>query len=174
LRSEYDYRLGMTATLERDGDAGVDRLLLPFFGSKVFSYSYREAVPEGVVSPFALTLLGVDLDPEERRAHDLLSRRVSRARAVLGAVIPRSADAAEFNRRVNALAARGDRIGLTAREYLTATRARRQVLANCRAKLDAVQSLAPLIDSARGTVVFSQTITLAEEAARRLLEARSG
>lgn len=170
LAACYSFRLGLTATLERSGDEGVGQHLLPYFGSTVFHYAYKQAVRENVVAPFRLLFLGVDLGSEERMTYDDLTEKASRYRARLiqaGALSPANVDQHAEIRKI-AAGNGNDPLVIAARQYENFLRQRRMLLAECSAKVDALSELASLMRASSGAVVFTQTIDIAEDSAARL------
>lgn len=160
LRSGHRSRLGLTATLERSDD-GVRRVLLPYFARAFPAYGYDRAVPEGVVSPFRLALVGVHLTADEGGRHADLSDRLARlAKLLQRHVLPTR----PFLEEVSRLAGRQDDAGRLASGFLALVSARRDLLASCQGKAALVPELAPL---ARGTraLVFTERKDAAKAAA---------
>ena len=168
LQEEYVGRLGLTATLERGGDDGVDQRLLPFFRSKVFTYTYEQAVPDGVVAPFALVFLGVDLNMDEQVAYERFSRRITRARAILVPLGVFRGTPGQIQSNLAECRRKGGELRRAVDDYDKATRGRRNLLAEVQSKPEALAELAPLVSASHGTVVFSQKIAAAERAAEVL------
>ena len=168
LRPTYRRRLGLTATYERNDD-GVERVLNPFFGGVVYTYDYERAVPDGVVAPFRVALLGVSLSRPERVKYDGLSDELDQLTIKLRrAVDPRQPYLEQISRL-----AQGqwrDPITKAARAYLKGRQERLVLLAECDAKRKVVEQLAPLVSTAR-TLVFTEQKQAAEDAAQRLRKA---
>ncbi|MDQ2738170.1 MAG: DEAD/DEAH box helicase family protein [Actinomycetota bacterium] len=74
LHPQFDWRLGLTATYERDDD-GHRRFLDAYFGGVVFRLWYDRALKDKVIAPFEVTLVGVDLMPRESADYQELSDR---------------------------------------------------------------------------------------------------
>jgi superfamily II DNA or RNA helicase len=160
LHPQFDQRLGLTATLERPDD-GVDEQLLPYFGQVVHSYGFREALADQVIAPFRIATLGVELTPSERERYE---ENRDRATAARNQLIRRfglpSSPFGDFLAEVTA-ASKGSftsPLTRTARRYLAAFHAYREVLASTRQKLDVVPDLAPAIDNAGGTLLFGESV----------------
>ncbi|WP_018163101.1 DEAD/DEAH box helicase [Smaragdicoccus niigatensis] len=170
LSAAYSFRLGLTATLERSGDQGVAHRLLPYFGAVVFHYDYRQARAERVVAPFRLVFLGVALDADERANYSEWTRQAAVNRKKLADAGFLQGSLVQQREELNLLSAGSPYNPLTiaARQYETALRQRRTLLAECRGKIDAVSKLAQAIDNSNGSVVFSQTVAVADEAAATL------
>jgi len=158
-------RLGLTATFERGSDEGVDQQLLPFFRRVVMTYGYDRAVPEGVVAPFHLVMLGVQLDVEDQAEYEKLSRTIVRSSKVLQAAV---GGAKDLQRHMSRLYAMGGHVRQAVKTFESAARARRKLLAESEAKTDAVAELAGLVEESRASVVFTQTVQAAERAAHVL------
>src|ERR1700733_9144464 len=75
LLTQYDERLGLTATLERSDDA-VTELLLPFFGGICYRYGFEQAIADGVCAPPRVAFVGVALTVEERAEYALIEQRL--------------------------------------------------------------------------------------------------
>jgi len=175
LRETFPLRLALTATFER-GDDGLVEVLEPYFGGVVLRYGFDRAVAEGTIAPFRIALVGVDLTPSERAAHDEADRAVRRAYASIVAAggVPR-----EPRRMIAALSAivadaerggPGGPLVRAAREYLTRVRVRRDVAAGATAKVGVLAAMGGALEGAT-TLVFTDTVEQAEEAARALVRA---
>jgi RNA polymerase primary sigma factor len=160
LRADYTRRLGLTATYERN-DNGIAEYLDPFFGGVVTTYDYRRAVPEGVVAPFALALLGVTLTAVERERYDELTEEIVQLTVKLK---PHCDPAKPFMEEVSHLAASIDRIGLMANKFLSRVSERLGLLTSCEGKQHILPQLSPLMQSG-GTLVFTEKKEAAERAA---------
>jgi superfamily II DNA or RNA helicase len=166
LKDEFQLRLALTATFEREDDGLVD-VLAPYFGDVVHRYSYVDAARDGTIAPFDLTLVGVPLTATEQQRHDELDARVRRLTGglVAGAGLPR--DPRALIAALSAIVADAERTGRdgpqvrAAREYLAVVRERRAVAAGAVRKTDVVAALAPAL-TARRTLVFTDTIEQAE------------
>jgi RNA polymerase primary sigma factor len=163
LDERFQRRLGLSATYARDDDnlAWLD----PYFGGTCFRLGYDRAMRDGIVARFAVTLMGVELLPGERARYDELTEQM---KTLFGALVERygvpEAPFEEFIRAVAALA-EGDEAGSsTARCYRRAMLERRRLLADTQAKDCALVRLAPELQAAERTIVFTQSIAAAERA----------
>lgn len=167
LEPAFPRRLGLSATFAR-ADDGHLAWLRPYFGRTCFRMGYRRAIADGVAAHFVVALVGVAFDDSERAAYDDLSLQLSRGRAVL---VARFGVAPEpiglFLKMVAALARLdGDSpAGTAARAYLSAMADRRRLLAETPAKVAALAGLAGAVRAAARSIVFTQTIDSAEQAA---------
>lgn len=166
LRSAYDWRLGLTATLER-GDDGDD-VLRGYFGGIVHDLDYGRALEDELISPFRFAHVSVPLLPLERRQYDELTDSLRGARDLL---IRRHGLPAEpvsaFLKAVSDLTQErtpGGGGGL-ARVYMKHFSARRSLLAETPIKMAALRRLSPAVRSSNGTIIFTQTKDASERAA---------
>ena len=175
LSPAFPMRLALTATYERN-DEGLEEVLGPYFGGVVARYGYVEATRDGVIAPFRVALVGTELDPAERDAYDAADQRVRQLRSRLVELgLPRHpleliAAAAGVVARGEGSSGRGDPKLATARGFLGALRARRDVAAQAAGKLDVVRVVAPALRDRR-TLVFTDTVEQAEQATRLLAAA---
>lgn len=170
LTADFPRRLGLSATYARSDDAHLT-WLDPYFGGSCFRLGYERAIADGVVAPFAVTLLGVELSPGEQAEYHELSQELVAARAQLVAsgAAPPDPIGAFFD--AVARLARGADDGpsaLAARRYLRAMQQRRRLLAESPAKTAALDALVPAIRGCTRAIVFTQGIAAAERAAARL------
>lgn len=169
LRSGFDWRLGLTATLER-GDDGDD-VLAAYFGGVVLDLGYREALAGDLIAPFRFAHVSVPLLPREQRDYDELTDglRAARDRLIMGYDIPGEPISA-FLRAVSDLAqdrAVGGAGGL-ARHYMKLFSDRRTLLAETPVKMVALGALSPAVKASGGTIVFTQTKEAGLRAAQAL------
>ncbi|NEK87936.1 DUF3427 domain-containing protein [Blastococcus saxobsidens] len=167
LEEDFDHRLGLTATFEREDD-GVDTYLRPYFRDVVFTLWYDRALAEGIIAPFDIALVAVNLSEEEQREYDYCSQRMDVAARTLETRFGVSRDSySAFMLSLNSLARGGRQDGASAyaRMYLGPMSARRGLLAGSQAKLTALAQLEPAVRRARGALVFTQTKESAASAA---------
>lgn len=166
LRAGYTRRLGLTATLERSDDA-IGGVLAPYFGRTILSVGFDRAVRERVVAPFRLVMAPVSMSDEERAAYEALGQKISDGLTTLRAAgaLQGGGDIAQHLARLSGIPGR---LGFAARSASSAMRERRTHLAELEGKLDAVEELAEAVRASQGAVLFTQSTTTAEEAARRL------
>lgn len=171
LEPEFGARLGLTATYSRDDD-GLEEHLEPYFGGVVMGCSYQRGLADGILAPFRVGFLGTDFTVDEREQYDLYDERARtlRGRLILDHGCP-DEPFGEFMARVNELSqgGHGNRSATAdARRYLHAFSKRRQLLADCRRKQEALASLAPVLAVADQGLVFGETKASAEKAAEVL------
>ena len=166
LNKAFPRRLGLTATLERP-DGGHIEWLAPYFGRTCFRMGYARATRDGVVARFALALIAVRFSAEERDHYEMLTDAMRVYRAILlasGEV--RHEPFGAFLQDVAALARGDGPLAATARAYLSHMAQRRELLSETPAKSAALHSLQGPLRAAERALVFTQTVTAAEAAAR--------
>jgi len=148
LEGDHEATLGMSATPERDYDDWLDEVLIPRLGQIVYRYDYQQARVDGVIAPFDLVNVEVELNEREQAAYGVLSNRVAR-------LIRRRADGEDVDGQL--------RRTLQSRAAVSATASMR------------VPAAVRLVERHRGdrTLVFHERIANAE-AIYRFLESRGG
>lgn len=71
--------LGLTATAERDFDDGLFRYVIPSLGPIIYKYELRQALQDGVITPFKLVNVETDLNSEEADEYRRLGKAVAMA-----------------------------------------------------------------------------------------------
>ena len=166
LRHGYTRRLGLTATLERSDDA-IGGVLAPYFGRTILSVGFDRAVRERVVAPFRLVMAPVSMSDEEAVTYEALGQKISNGLKTLRAAGALQGGG-DISQQLARLSGIPGRLGFAARSASGAMRERRTHLAELEGKLDAVEELAEAVRASQGAVLFTQSTTTAEEAARRL------
>jgi RNA polymerase primary sigma factor len=171
LEEGFKSRLGLTATFERF-DKAHEALLLPYFQKVVFTYGYEEAIQQGIIAEFKLATIGVNFSKRERADYEEATEEMNNAVRHLvnhhGAPDPYAGGSAfsDFMKYVAQLSYDGDRReGMAAGKFLKQFSARRRLLAETRAKYDALEKLVPAIKKSNGTIAFTATIDSAKVAA---------
>ncbi|MFE2997344.1 DEAD/DEAH box helicase family protein [Nocardia sp. NPDC059246] len=142
LTEHYEWRLGLTATLERNDNA-VEQILLPYFGGLVPGCDYARARADGILAPVRLALAGVHFTPRERAKYDRADEAARKAKSVLidGYGAPEDSFG-EFMAFAQRLAEqKTGEAARQARRFLKYFAERREVLADCQGKLDLVSAL---------------------------------
>lgn len=78
LARNFTWTLGLSATPERGGDMGFEKILEPSLGPIVWKYGYRDAVRDGIIARFSIARLKVRLSSEESEAYAAQSDRITR------------------------------------------------------------------------------------------------
>jgi len=73
----YSYTLGLSATPERYGDFGFEEKLVPNLGPIIYSYTYTDALRDGIIPPYKLIRTRVKLTETELAAYDEISVKIS-------------------------------------------------------------------------------------------------
>lgn len=169
LLTQYEERLGLTATLERGDDAVTD-LLLPFFGGICYRYGFEQAIADGVCARPRVAFVGVPLSVDERAEYAAVEQRLVSARQHLRSVRDMPLEPfGDFLAAVAHLAERDSGAdGRAARDYLDSFSKRRQIVAQTIGKYELLGSLAPAIKDADGALVFTETVRAANHAINRL------
>ena len=77
LKENFVSKIGLTATLERKYDDGVEKFLYPNIGKVIYSYTIKQALVDGVVEPYKLVYLRTHFTGGEQIEYDDLSHRIS-------------------------------------------------------------------------------------------------
>lgn len=72
----YSYTLGLSATPERYGDFGFEEKLVPNLGPIIYSYTYTDALRDGIIPPYKLIRIRVKLTETELAAYDEISAKI--------------------------------------------------------------------------------------------------
>jgi len=103
--ASYSYTLGLSATPERFGDMGFEKKIAPNLGEIIFSYTYSDALKDGVIPPYKLTRVKVKLTKEELRQYNEVSEKISKLSRVLFSKYPALKDCnqSEFHKKLGVL-----------------------------------------------------------------------
>ena len=66
LPDQIKMRLGLSATPERENDHVGTEAVLDYFGGVCFEYSMKQALSDGILSPYHYNIIEVELTDEER------------------------------------------------------------------------------------------------------------
>lgn len=69
--------IGLTATLERKYDDGVERILIPKIGRVIYNYDITEALNDGVVESYKMIYLRTHFNEDEELEYQDLSNQIS-------------------------------------------------------------------------------------------------
>lgn len=70
--------LGLSATPERPYDDSLAERIVPALGPIIYEYGYEDALADGVIAPFRLVNVAVDMLADEEQQFAALTRRISR------------------------------------------------------------------------------------------------
>ena len=83
LEGEFVSKLGLTATLERKYDNGVDEFLKPNIGDVIYKYGYKKALKDNVISNYELTNVRTYFNPDEKEAYSLINNKIAKLIAIV-------------------------------------------------------------------------------------------
>lgn len=75
LEGKFAATLGMSATPDNQYDRRLDEVLRPYLGEVIYRYSLIDAYKDGILSPFTLINVSIELDQEEKEAYAELTRK---------------------------------------------------------------------------------------------------
>lgn len=78
LDNRFDYRLALSATLDRHNDEEGTAFLYSFFGRKCIEYDLERAIAESKLTPYKYYPIIVTLSEEELREYEILSQEIGR------------------------------------------------------------------------------------------------
>ena len=78
LDDKFTYRLGLSATFERNNDEEGTKLLNEFFGKKCIEFTLEEAIQEGYLTPYRYYPIVVALDDDELYKYKELTREIGK------------------------------------------------------------------------------------------------
>jgi superfamily II DNA or RNA helicase len=160
LEEEIVARLGLTATLERNNDNGVDEILMPYFEDIVYSYGYADALADGVLAPFKLAFVAADFTPDELEEYSTLGTEMGRlSHQLRGAGLINGNDSMIFA-QIGFLAKKDGldfRSKRWAQKFMANLGKRRKLQASATNKLVAVQALTDVIALSERSLIFTET-----------------
>ena len=116
LKGEYKATLGISATPEREHDDLFHKILVPALGPIIFQYNYSQALRDGVIVPFDLVNVSVDMTAEEQQLYDDATVDITRTyRKVESGEINREVLVRKLQRRARLAASSIQRIPVTIR-----------------------------------------------------------
>ena len=77
LLASYEYRIGLSATINRHGDSEGTQKLFDFFGNKVIEYDIERAIKEKKLTPYKYYPVIVCLDDEELDEYKRLTKEIN-------------------------------------------------------------------------------------------------
>lgn len=77
--------LGLSATPDRPYDELLGEVLVPALGDVIYTYTYRDALRDEVIVPFALKNVVFELEAERQEEYDKLTKAIARAMQQHGA-----------------------------------------------------------------------------------------
>jgi RNA polymerase primary sigma factor len=180
LEDAFEERLGLTATYDRR-DNGIDEILTPYFSklgpntienSVIQGCGYARGLNDGILAPFRVGLLGLELNPADQEKYVSLdySLRKKRKRLIEDYGCP-AEPFGEFIIEVKKLSEGGNEdhnSSKIARQYLIQFRERRILLSDSPEKIQTLDKLIPLFFMAEKSLIFTETIEAAIQSAELL------
>lgn len=78
LPENFDYRLALSATIDRHGDSEGTAFLFEYFGDKCIEYTLDMAIEAGMLTPYKYYPILVYLTPEELDNYKILSKIIAK------------------------------------------------------------------------------------------------
>lgn len=78
LDKSFYGKIGLTATLTREYDNGVQDILVPNIGKKIYDYGIKEALDDGVVENYKMIYLRTHFNGEEQDKYSRLNKRIGK------------------------------------------------------------------------------------------------
>lgn len=78
LPENFDYRLALSATIDRHGDSEGTAFLFEYFGDKCIEYTLDMAIEAGMLTPYKYYPILVYLTPEELDNYKILSKGIAK------------------------------------------------------------------------------------------------
>jgi len=161
---KYSYTLGLSATPERYGDLGFEERIVPNLGKIIYTYSYNDALRDGIIPPYKLLRMKVKLTEQEYCQYEEYTEQISKVSGILFSRYPEleAAKHLEFFKKLGSLYDK-TQDNLIAR-YTSLLNARKGIIHTSRSKLDALKWLISnenLIDER--VLVFHERIEVAEK-----------
>ena len=160
LLESIPYRLGLTATLERSSDNGVDDILLPFFGETIYNYDFRKARSDEVIAPYSVQTVGIELEPEELEEYRNLGKQMSEIARKLIRQFGYPSGNDFFSRLQLPKKTRSE--GILVSKYLSSMQERKKIVSENQAKLDIISDFSEAINRATRTLIFCETVNSSE------------
>ncbi len=170
LEEEFQFRLGLTATLDRP-DGGQEKLI-DYFGGIIYELGYAKALENGWLSEFKVALIAVDFSESEQIEFDELSEVISATQFTLSKRFGLSLEPfAKFMDEITNIAKNGAlRDKMAANKYLSSISKRKTLLADTPRKLEVLKYLTDSVELSNGTILFTETKSGADRIATELNE----
>ncbi|MEQ8717722.1 MAG: DEAD/DEAH box helicase [Acidimicrobiales bacterium] len=171
LDERFAWRLGLSATYARSDDGNASHLD-PYFGSTCFEMGYDRAIDDEVTAHFKVALVAVPFAAGDREAYEEANDAANDAQWwLIDKGHARAEPFGEFMKDVQALSEEwhGNQT-LKARIFLKNFAERRRILAETATKREHLARLVQSFREADRSIVFTQTVDAADDAARALRE----
>jgi len=171
FETPFSYTLGLSATPERYGDYGFEEKLVPNLGNVIYTYTYRDALRDGIIPSYKIIRLMVRLTPLEESAYKELTEKINKLTRVLISKYPELEKASHTNfvKQLNKLHEK-TRDELITR-YITLLNQRKSVIHLSKSKLYALKWLFNVERLGKEKVlIFHERIEVAEHIFKYLKE----
>lgn len=159
----FSYTLGLSATPERRRDYGFEKKLVPNLGDVIYTYTYSDALKDGIIPPYKIIRLMVRLTPSEKHVHENLTKKISKLTKILLIGYPdlKRVTHADFLREVNRLYEKtGDEL---IKRYISLLNMRKSIIHTSNSKLYALRWLFDEENLGKEKVlIFHERIEIAE------------
>lgn len=159
----FSYTLGLSATPERYGDFGFEEKLVPNLGDLIYTYTYSNALRDGIIPPYKIIRLSVHLAPSEESVYQELTEKINKLTRVLISKYPELKEASHSNfvKQLNKLQEKtGDEL-IT--RYIALLNQRKSVIHLSKSKLYALKWLFNEEELTKEKVlIFHERIEIAE------------
>lgn len=135
----FSFKLGLSATPERQGDYGFEEKIIPNLGNVIYSYTYTDALNDGIIPPYKIVNIKVQLLKEEGLAYDEISKKIKKLSGAMISKYPqlKHISRENFLKEVNKLySAIGDDLLIN---YMTLLNKRKSIIHLSRSKLIALK-----------------------------------
>jgi superfamily II DNA or RNA helicase len=159
----YSYTLGLSATPERFGDLGFEEKIEPNLGKIIYSYSYNDALRDGIIPPYKLIRVRVNLKDEEYRQYEEYTDQINKVSRLLFSRYPelKTIKPSEFFKKLGSLYEK-TQDNIIAR-YTSLLNARKGIIHMSRSKLEALKWLISSENLTNERVlIFHERIEVAE------------
>lgn len=167
----FSYTLGLSATPERYGDYGFEEKLRPNLGNVIYTYTYNDALKDGIIPPYKIIRLMVHLTPSEEYEYQKLTEKISKLRRILISKYPEleKTSYANFVKELNKLYEKiGDEL-IT--RYISLLNQRKSVIHLSKSKLYALKWLFSEEElNKEKALIFHERIEVAEHIHKYLNE----
>ena len=137
----FSYTLGLSATPERYGDYGFEEKLVPNLGNVIYTYSYSDALKDGIIPPYKIIRLMVHLTSSEEYLYQELTEKINKITRVLISKYPELKKSSHINfvKHLNKLHEKTDDELIT--RYVALLNQRKSVIHLSKSKLYALKWL---------------------------------
>lgn len=137
----YSYTLGLSATPERHGDLGFEKKIAPNLGKIIYTYSYNDALKDGIIPPYKLIRIKVKLTEQEYFQYEEFADQISQVSRKLFSKFPELENVRpyEFFKKLGALYEKTKDNLIVRYTYLL--NARKSIIHTSRSKLEALKWL---------------------------------